>query len=104
MISKKVLRIEIQNAPLEKSYQMSVGNRQLDWLEISTVYEKSDKHNTVSLREKYPYSELFTSAFSRISLRIQSECEKMRTRRTPNTDTFYAVSTIATMQKSQRIL
>ena len=26
-----------------------------------------------------------------ISLRIQSECEKMRTRITPNTDTFYAV-------------
>ena len=26
------------------------------------------------------------------SLRIQSECEKMRTRKTPNADTFYAVS------------
>ena len=26
------------------------------------------------------------------SLRIQSECRKMRTRTTPNTDTFYAVS------------
>ena len=27
----------------------------------------------------------------RVSLRIQSDCGKMRTRRTPNTDTFYAV-------------
>ena len=26
-----------------------------------------------------------------VSLRIQSECEKIRTRKTPNTDTFYAV-------------
>ena len=66
MISKKVLQMEIQNTTLQKSYEMSVGNRQLDWLEISTVYEKSDKHNTVSLREKYPYLELFWSAFSRI--------------------------------------
>ena len=50
-----------------------------------------------SLREKCPYSELFWSAFSRIRteygeiLRIQSECGKMWTRITPNTDTFYAV-------------
>ena len=27
----------------------------------------------------------------RVSLRIQSECGKMRTRITPNTDTFHAV-------------
>ena len=27
-----------------------------------------------------------------VSLRIQSECAKMRTRITPNTDTFYAVN------------
>ena len=27
-----------------------------------------------------------------VSLRIQSECGKLRTRITPNTDTFYAVS------------
>ena len=36
---------------------------------------------TLTLREKCPYSELFWSAFSRI-----------RTRTTSNTDTFYAVS------------
>ena len=27
----------------------------------------------------------------RVSLRIQSECEKIRTRKTPDTDTFHAV-------------
>ena len=40
-----------------------------------------------SLREKCPCSELFQS----ISLRSQSECGKIRTRITPNTDAFYAV-------------
>ena len=53
-----------------------------------------------TLREKCPYSELFWSAFPAcglnteryfVSLRIQSECGKMQTRITPNTDTFYAV-------------
>ena len=63
------------------------------------------------LRKKCSYSELFWSVFSRIrsysgqyfpvfglnaerygvSLRIQSECGKTRTKITPNTDTFHAV-------------
>ena len=55
--------------------------------------------NLEIVREKCPYSELFWSAFSLIrtdngeylSLRIQSECGKMQTRITPNTDTFYPV-------------
>ena len=44
-----------------------------------------------------PHSGLFLSVFSRIrteygiSLRIQSECGKIRTRITPNTDTFHAM-------------
>ena len=51
----------------------------------------------VSLRKKCPYSELFWFAFSRIqteysvSLRIQSECEKIQTIKTPNTDALHAV-------------
>ena len=53
-----------------------------------------------SLREKCPYSEFFWSVFSRIrteygqmlvSFRIHSECEKIRIRKTPNTDTFHTV-------------
>ena len=49
------------------------------------------------LRKKCPYSELFWSVFSRIqteyrvSFHIQSKCRKIRTRITPNTDTFHAV-------------
>ena len=51
------------------------------------------------LREKYPYSELFWSAFSAfglnterysVSLRIQCECGKMRTRIAPNCRFSYA--------------
>ena len=50
------------------------------------------------LREKYPYSEFFWSLFSRIRteygeiLRIQSKYWKIQTRKTPNTNTFLAVS------------
>ena len=43
--------------------------------------------------EKCPYSELFCShavTFS-VSLRIQSECGKILTRKAPNTDSFHAV-------------
>ena len=32
----------------------------------------------------------------KVSLRIQSECGKIRTRITPNTDTFYAVKPLVT--------
>ena len=37
--------------------------------------------------------QIFFSYFQ-VSLRIQSECGKMQTRITPNTDTFYAVKTL----------
>ena len=57
---------------------------------------KKEVFMSLSLREKCPYSELFWSVFSAfrlnmgrygVSLRIQSECGKIRTRITPNTDT-----------------
>ena len=50
------------------------------------------KKQSYTLCEKCPYSDLFWSAFSRnrteyfVSLRIQSECGKIWTRITPNTD------------------
>ena len=52
------------------------------------------------LREKCPYSEFFWFVFSRIrteyaeALRVSPylvQCEKIRTRTTPNTSTFHAV-------------
>ena len=63
-------------------------------------------NSTQTLGKKSPYSEFFWSAFSlirteylsvkseylyEVSFRIQFEHEKMRTRNTPNTDTFQAV-------------
>ena len=45
----------------------------------------------LTLREKCPYSGFFWSVFYFVFLRIQSKCEKIRTRKTPNTDIFHAV-------------
>ena len=61
------------------------------------------------MREMCPYSELVCSVFSRIrteygeisvSLRVQSKCGKIRTRITPNTDTFYTVRVVKNLIKS----
>ena len=42
----------------------------------------------------FPAFRLNTERYS-VSLRIQSECGKMRTRITPNTDTFYTVLSVS---------
>ena len=55
---KKNLRIGTQKTPMQKTYERIVGqdildieflgaNRQFDWLKLSLVYNKSDKHNTL---------------------------------------------------------
>ena len=68
-----------------------------DYLEYLEYIQLNIQLEKVSLREKCPYLELFWSAFSRkrteycVSLCIQSEHGKIRTRITPNMDTFYAV-------------
>ena len=46
----------------------------------------------------FPAFELNTERYS-VFLRLQSECGKIRTRETPNTDTFYAVFTIETKKQ-----
>ena len=45
----------------------------------------------VTLCEKCQYSEFFWFVFYSVSLRIQSECGKMRTRKTLNMGTFHAM-------------
>ena len=58
MVSKKILRTEVQKTPIQKTYEINVGtdsinihfldtNRQTDWIELSIVYNKSDKHTTI---------------------------------------------------------
>ena len=58
MVSKKILRMGTQKRPMQKTYEINMGqgsidvellgaNRQFDWLEISLVHDKSDKHTTI---------------------------------------------------------
>ena len=55
MVSKKILRMGTQKTPMQKTYEINMGqdsidaeflgaNRQFDWLEISLVHDKSDTH------------------------------------------------------------
>ena len=57
MVSKKIIRMGAQKIPIQKTYEMKKGsdslnieflgaNRQFDWIEISIVNDKSDKHTT----------------------------------------------------------
>ena len=84
MVSKKIMRMRVRKTPIQKTYGVSTGsysinidffssNRQFDWLEISLVYGKSDKHTTtygsynVKLAAKYIKSiklENFTEIYS----------------------------------------
>ena len=58
MVSKKIIRMEAQKTPIQKTYEIKTGsdsinveflgaNRQFDWLEISILNDKSDKHTTI---------------------------------------------------------
>ena len=58
MVSKKIIRMGAQKTPIQKTYEIKQGsdslnveflgaNRQFDWLEISIVNDKSDKHSTI---------------------------------------------------------
>ena len=62
---------------------------------VNLVSEILEQDLELSLREKCPHSEFFSSVFSRIptecSFPIQSKCGKMRTRKTAKIDTFYVV-------------
>ena len=58
MVSKKILRMGAQTTPIQKTYEIQKGsdslnveflgaNRQFDWLEISIVSDKNNKHATI---------------------------------------------------------
>ena len=58
LFSAKVLRMDIQKTPYLKMHELQtdkqdftvdflVTNRQFDWIEISLVYDKSEKHLTI---------------------------------------------------------
>ena len=54
MVSKKIIRMGTQKTPLQKTYEINIGqdsididflgaNRQFDWIELSLVYDKTNK-------------------------------------------------------------
>ena len=58
MLSSKVLRMGIQKTPYQKTYELQAGSqeftvdfkscdRQFDWLQMSLLYDKSNKHLTI---------------------------------------------------------
>ena len=58
MVSKKILRMGAQKTPIQKNYKIQKGsdllnveflvaNRQFDWIEISIIHDKSNKHTTI---------------------------------------------------------
>ena len=58
MVSKKILRMGAQKTLIQKTYEKQKGsdslnveflgaNRQFDWIEISIVPDKNDKHTTI---------------------------------------------------------
>ena len=58
MVSKKIIRMGAQKAPIQKTYEIKKGsdtlnveflgsNRQFDWLEISIMNDKSNNHTTI---------------------------------------------------------
>ena len=64
MVSEKTSRMGVQKTPMQKTYEISIGsdsinidflgsNRQFDWLEISIVYDKSDKHKHTKIYDCY---------------------------------------------------
>ena len=57
-VSKKIIRMGTQKTPIQKTYEIKQGsdslnveflgaNRQFDWLKVSVVNDKSDKHSTI---------------------------------------------------------
>ena len=58
MVSKKILKMGVQKILIQKTYKISVSsdstnvdflssNRQFDWIEMSLVFDKSDKLTTI---------------------------------------------------------
>ena len=66
----------------------------------NNLYEASVRIRSFS-GSYFPAFELNTERYS-LSLRIQLKYEKIRTKKTPNTDTFHAVSMIASVILGKR--
>ena len=93
IVSKTILRMGAQKTPIQKTYEIQKGshslnaefldaNRQFDWIEISIVPEKSDKHATIyELPDEEKYFSLKSDKKVSLDLRATSgyvkEAEKL---------------------------
>ena len=93
IVSKTILRMGAQKTPILKTYEIQKGshslnaefldaNRQFDWIEISIVPEKSDKHATIyELPDEEKYFSLKSDKKVYLDLRATSgyvkEAEKL---------------------------
>ena len=94
IVSKTILRMGAQKTPIQKTYEIQKGsdslnveflgaNRQFDWIEISIVPEKSDKHATIyELPDEEKYFSLKSDKKVYLDLRATSgyvkEAEKLK--------------------------
>ena len=77
-----------------------VSNSVLTYLKgRSSFRQKNKDFRQTSLREKCPNTEFFLVRIFSVSVRIQSECGKIPTRKTPYSVTFHAVYVPALSQK-----
>ena len=102
LINHRVISIVVKSGSFEDPPRKKVysSNRNFDneVLQKKMSHLENDAH---TLRKRCPYLELFWFAIPGfglnterygVSLHIQSECRKIQTRLTPNTDTFYVVT------------
>ena len=85
------------NSNSAKHFSMRIDKRLGETFMIMKMEKNEATHCVKSVRIRsfsglyFPTFRLNGDRYS-VSLRIQSECEKIRTRKTPNTDTFHVVT------------
>ena len=94
LILKRVLKKWLTHILKSLKYLKAIRQIILQYYNMTCLIGSNDLRNSLTLLKKWPYSELFWSAFSPhfpYSVRMRENAGKMRTRVTPNTDTFYPV-------------
>ena len=76
---------------LSGGFLLLVSWPKINIIEIHWWSKLKNEKNKKKMKSKQKWTDIVLAAYHSLSLRIQFECGKMRTRITPNTDTFYAV-------------
>ena len=78
MVSTKILRMGVRKTLIQKTYEVSIGcdsisvnflgpNREFDWLEISFVYDKSNKQGTIYDNYNVEFAAKYIKSFKLIN-------------------------------------